>query len=234
MNAWDDPRIARGMRAQLAERRRRIAAGERPLGWKIGFGAAAAMERLGISAPLVGYLMHNGLLHSGARASLAGWTKPVAEPEIAVYVGADLPGGADRAATRAAIAAIGPAIELADLDQPPEEVETILTGNIFQRHVVLGPREAARAGAGLDGLIGRVLRNGREVAVTSELQANTGDVVDLVRHVASLLAAFGERLSAGDVVITGSVVPPLFLDPEDTAITFELAPIGEAAVHFHA
>lgn len=232
MNAWEDPRIARGMRAQLAERRGRIAAGEQPLGWKVGFGAPAAMERLGISAPLVGYLMRNGLLHSGAQASLAGWVKPVAEPEIAVYMGADLPGGADRAAARAAIAAIGPAIELADLDQPPEDVETILTGNIFQRHVVLGPRETVRAGARLDGLVGRVLRNGREVAATSELQANTGDVIDLVRHVASLLAAFGERLSAGDVVINGSVVPPLFLDPEDTAVVFELAPIGEAAIQF--
>ena len=43
-HAWDDPRIARGMRAQLARRRERIAAGEAPLGWKVGFGAPAAMK----------------------------------------------------------------------------------------------------------------------------------------------------------------------------------------------
>jgi hypothetical protein len=30
---WEDPRIARGMPLQLAKRRARIAAGERPLGW---------------------------------------------------------------------------------------------------------------------------------------------------------------------------------------------------------
>jgi hypothetical protein len=30
---WDDPRIARGVAAQLAERRARIAAGDGPLGW---------------------------------------------------------------------------------------------------------------------------------------------------------------------------------------------------------
>ena len=45
-NAWDDPRIARGMEKQLAQRRARIAAGEKPIGWKVGLGAKAAMERL--------------------------------------------------------------------------------------------------------------------------------------------------------------------------------------------
>ena len=65
MKAWEDPRIARGMKLQLAKRRERIAAGEKPLGWKMGFGAPAAMAKLNISAPLIGYLM--------ARAGAAGF-----------------------------------------------------------------------------------------------------------------------------------------------------------------
>ena len=44
MKPWDDPRIARGMTAQLAKRRERIAAGERPLGWKVGLGSPATMS----------------------------------------------------------------------------------------------------------------------------------------------------------------------------------------------
>ena len=66
MKLWEDPRIVRGMKAQLAERRQRIAAGEAPLGWKLGFGAPASMERLKIPAPICGYLMQSGLLPSGA------------------------------------------------------------------------------------------------------------------------------------------------------------------------
>src|SRR5215210_3737950 len=93
MKAWDDPRIARGMQAQLAHRRARLDAGDKPLGWKVGFGAPAVMEKLGISAPLVGYLLESGLVTSGASVSFKGWSKPVIEPEIALYIGEDLPGG---------------------------------------------------------------------------------------------------------------------------------------------
>lgn len=80
-----DARVARGMAAQLERRRERLAAGERPLGWKVGFGAAAAMERLGIDRPLVGFLTDRGLLEDGAEVPVGGWHAP-AQPEIAVRV----------------------------------------------------------------------------------------------------------------------------------------------------
>jgi 2-keto-4-pentenoate hydratase len=225
-----NPRVAAGMRAQLARRRERVAAGDAPLGWKVGFGAPAAMQTLGITAPLVGYLMRSGLLESGAQVSFAGWVKPVVEPEIALHIGADVPAGADRAVAQAAIAAIGPAFELADVDQPPQDAQAILTGNIYQRHVMLGPRDASRAGARLDGLVGHIVRNGTEMAQTSDLQQSTGDVIDLVCHVATTLAAFGERLRAGEIIICGSVVPPLFTEPNDESVAFELKPLGRVDV----
>lgn len=225
-DALADTRIARGMRAQLAARRARLDAGDRPLGWKVGFGAPAIMARFGIAAPLVGHLLHSGRIESGGMASLAGWAKPVAEPEIAVHIGRDV-GPGDNAA--AAIVGLGAAIELADLDPPPEDIKAILAGNIYQRHVVVGPM---RPGAGIAGLTGRVIRNGAEVARTDDVEANTGKLVDLVRHVADLLAACGERLRAGEIIIGGSVVPPLFVTPDDTEIALVLDPIGEVSVQF--
>jgi 2-keto-4-pentenoate hydratase len=225
----DDPRVARGMATQLAARRAAIEAGARPIGWKLGFGAPAAMQKLGITAPLVGFLTDRGVVASGATVSLAGWTKPVAEPEIAIEMGADLPGGGDEAAAAAAIRALGPAIELADL-VPLDDPEKILAGNIYHRRVIFGPRDPARAGARLDALRGRVLRNGREIAAVTELEANTGRLLALVRHVADLLAACGERLRAGDAIIAGSIVPPLFLETADTAIAHHLEPVGRAEV----
>jgi len=230
--AWDDPRIARGMRAQLAKRREQLAAGDTPLGWKVGFGAPAAMATLRIEAPLVGFLTRSRLLEPGATASLAGYVKPVAEPEIAVHMGTDLPGGGDLAAAAAAVGALGPAIELADLDQPPSDVEATLTGNIYHRHVLLGPRDATRAGCEVDGLTGRVFRRGAEAARTSDPQANTGKLLPIVRHVADVLAAFGERLRAGEVIITGSIVPPLFIEPDEDGVDYELDPIGGVSVRF--
>jgi 2-keto-4-pentenoate hydratase len=231
-NAWDDPRIQRGMTEQLAKRRARIAAGETPLGWKVGFGAPAMMETFKITAPLVGFLMQRALIPSGGTASLAGWAKPVAEPEIAVHIGRDLPGGGDRAAAAAAIAALGPAIELADADLPFEDPEAILKGNIFQRHVILGERDASRAGGSTAGLTARVFRREAQAAQTSEPEAATGKLVDIVRHVADVLAAFGEQLSSGDVIICGSVVPPMLVEADETGIAYGLEPIGRVSVAF--
>jgi 2-keto-4-pentenoate hydratase len=229
---WDDPRIARGMAAQLAERRARIAAGDSPLGWKVGFGAPAVMAKFNTTAPLLGYLMQSGRLASGAVASIKGWAKPVAEPEIAALIGRDLSAGGDLAAAAAAIAAFTPIIELADADLPFDDPEAILGRNIFQRHVVLGPRDLARAGSSTAAFVGRVLRRGAETARTDNPEALTGDIVRIVRYVADLLGAFGERLSAGDIVITGSIVPPLFVEPDETDVTFELQPIGSISVAF--
>ena len=229
----EDPRIRRGMKRQLAHRQERLAAGERALGWKVGFGAPAALQKLSIKAPLVGHLFASAVRDSGATVSLAGWCKPVAEPEIAVHVGSDLAAGADRALAAAAIAGISPAIELADLDRPPEDVEQILAGNIYQRAVIVAPCDRSRAGGSVDGLRGRVVRNGRDFAETGDPQALTGDIIDFVRHVAATLEGCGERLRAGQIIITGSIVPPLFV-AADEDILFELDPLGSLSVRFAA
>lgn len=232
MKAWDDPRIIAGMKAQLSTRRERIAAGEKPLGWKAGLGAPAAQEKFGLDAPLVGFLLQSAVVPSGGRVSLAGWTKPVAEPEIAVTMGADLPAGADENAARAAIAAMGPAIELADMNPPPEDVTEILRANIWQRHVVLGPRDAGRAGGDARGLTARVSRDGGAPAEESAVEKNTGAILMVVRHIADLLGASGERLRAGEIIIAGSITPPLFLEPSERRLDYTLDPIGAVSVEF--
>lgn len=232
MNAWDDPRIARGMEKQLATRRARIAAGEKPIGWKVGLGAPPAMERLRIKAPLIGFMMEKSLLENGATVSLAGWTQPVAEPEVAVHISKDLPGGADRATAIAAIAGIGPAIELADLNPPPDDVEVTLAGNIFHRHVILGKSDTARAGAKLAGVSGHVFRRGALAARQDNVEQLIGEMIGIVVHVAGTLDAYGETLRAGDVIITGSIVPPLFIEPDETEFSYALEPVGGLSVRF--
>jgi 2-keto-4-pentenoate hydratase len=229
--SWEDPRVHAGMSAQLRLRRERIDGGDAPLGWKVGFGSAAAREKLGISAPIIGFLMQSGRLAPGATVPLAGWTKAIAECEIAVHMGADLPAGADEAAARSAIAALGPAIELIDRVRPPEEVEAILAGNIYQRNVVLGMPDHLRAGGSVEGIRGTVLRNGAEHASTADPQAATGELIGIVRQVADTLAAFGEKLSAGHVIITGAIVPPFPVEPGE-GIVFHLEPVGSVSVRF--
>jgi 2-keto-4-pentenoate hydratase len=230
-HAWDDPRIVNGMKEQLRWRRELLAAGKRPLGWKLAFGGPAAMERLKIDAPLVGFLMADAVVASGASVSLAGWKKPAAEPELTVYLGRDVGPDSDRQAIQAAIEGLGAAIELADVDHPSEDVERTLARNIYQRHVIFGERETSRAGGNLTGLRARVERNGLETANTTELEALTGELITIVGHVANLLARFGETLRGGELIIAGSITPPLWVEAGER-LSFRLEPLQAISVSF--
>jgi 2-keto-4-pentenoate hydratase len=226
-----DARIAAGMRDQLARRRERLRGGEQPLGWKLGFGSPAAAAEFELDRPLVGFLTDRGLLADGATVDVGGWANPLLEAEIAVHMRLDLEPGASRDDVGAAIGGLSAAIELADLDPPPTDVRAILAGNIFHRHVILGPVDEARTSA--EGIGGRVLRDGAEVASTDDPAALTGELIEVLRLTGELLEACGERLRAGDVVITGSVVPQVPVGPGQR-LEVELGPLGRLTVSFEA
>ena len=166
---WQDPRIASGMAQQLNLRREWLRAGKKSLGWKLAFGGAAAMQRLRINEPLVGFLMEDALVPSGSSISVVGWVKPAAEPELTVYMGADLHAHSDRSTTIAAIKALGAAIEVADVDHPSDDVEGTLARDIYQRHLILGKTDPSQAGGRLDGHNSRVHHNHELIEDTKDI-----------------------------------------------------------------
>ena len=210
-----DPRIARGTARMLALRDQAIAEGAEPLGWKAGFGAPAALAKFDIDRPLVGFLTRDRLLPSGATVSVADWTNPMFEAEVAAHLSADIGPGATPAEALAAVGGWSVAIELADVSPPPNDIEEILAGNIFHRHVLLGPVVDSLPSP----LSFSVLKDGDEVAATSDPEALTGELGFVLASMADTLASCGAGLRAGDVVITGSVVPPIAVDNGTTWFT---------------
>ena len=205
------------MQAQLADARRTLDRDERPLGWKLGFGTEAAMQKLGIDSPLVGHLPTANRLESGAVVDISTWGNPKLEPEIVA-----------RAGDKGEITAIGAAIELIDLDTSVGDPEEILGRNIFQRHVLLGP---VTEGASPGDVALTVIVDGEEVAATDEVTEATGDLDGLVEHVAKTLKAAGADLERGDMVICGSIVPALDIEPGST-VEVRLEPLGSLIVSF--
>lgn len=228
---WEDPRVVEGMRRQLARRRSAIQAGERAIGWKLAFGTAGAMDNLGISGPVVGYLTDATALESGAERSLGGWAKPVLEAELGIHLAQDVPAGSDPKQAAAAIGAIGPAIELADVDRAPDQLTEVIAGDIYHRAVVLAPEASRRAGAAAADLRVAVGRDGSTVERTDEPTAVVGSPGGLVAHVASYLAAFDLPLSAGDAIISGSTVPLIPIAPGEQ-LRYSLEPLGELSLVF--
>ena len=198
--------VETGTVAMLTRRREILAKGAGPIGWKVGFNMPEIQRKLGIDAPLAGFLTTDSLIKGE-------WDEypVVVESEVAVEIGDD----------GRSIVALLPALELAD---PPEldlEIEQILAGNIFHRAVAFGPRvETTDPGPG------RILVNGEEQhAVKSE------GLERMVAAVAARLAAAGEQLRPGDRIITGVLAPPHEASEGDT-VRLELEAVGSVELRF--
>jgi 2-keto-4-pentenoate hydratase len=226
-----DERVANGMAAQMSMRRQQLSSGARHLGWKVGFSTQAAMARMSITAPLFGFMTDRSLLKTGSALSVAGWTRAVLEPEVAVHLGSNVPAGANEARVRAAISGLGPAVEIADFDPDVQDVEGILACDIFHRHVLLGPIDRSRAGGSIGGLEVSVFRDGEKVAGAPGPADFTAETVVILQALAEALEANGEALRAGDVVITGSLVPPVKAGAGQV-MRAEISPLGEIEVRF--
>jgi 2-keto-4-pentenoate hydratase len=212
----DDP-IVTGTRALLVRRREMLAQGGEPLGWKIGFNLPAPQEKLGIDAPLAGFLTTDTLLESGATWPLGHEGPVVVESEVAVEIGPD----------GRSIVALMPALELADQPDLELGVDAILAGNIFHRGVAFGPRaETAAPGAA------RILVNGEETAAISGEEAGAR-LEEMVDAAAARLDAVDEELRPGAVIITGVLAPPHSAEPGDT-LRLELEAAGAVELHFAA
>jgi 2-oxo-3-hexenedioate decarboxylase len=203
--------LREGLRRQQADARRLLEGGAVRLGWKAGFGTAAAMAKLGTSGPLVGFLTESTLIPSGARVDVSGWDAPVLEPEVAVRLSADLEAGASSDRVEAAVVGVAAAIELVDLGAAGGDAGEMLAGNLFHRRVLLGdffePGDLERlADLRLD-----VLAAGRMDEREADPAVLLGDLAGVVAAMADLLDGSDDGLRTGDVIITGAAVKPLQL-----------------------
>jgi 2-keto-4-pentenoate hydratase len=206
--------VERGTAAMLVRRRERLAQGAEAIGWKIGFNISAAQQKLGIDAPLAGFLSTDGLLDSGAEVSLDDGPV-VVESEVAVELGADA----------RSIAALLPALEVADPPDLDQDVETILAGNIFHRAVAFGPRVDTREPGAARILVNDEVEH--EVA-PSETVAHLEDMIETVRR---RLLDVDEELAPGDRIITGVIAPPHAAQPGDR-VRLELDALGGVELLF--
>jgi 2-keto-4-pentenoate hydratase len=219
----------------LGARGELLAGGASAVGWKVGFGAPASLELMHISAPLLGFLSDRTKLSSGATVDASTWARGVVEFEVAVYMGSDLGAFATEVEARSAVSAIGPAIELANINLPvgPRSVTDIVGANIFHEGFVLGTPDPGRASINLDGLTARVVVDSVPWAQTSDLQALTGTYSGIVATVATTLESQGQRLRAGEVIITGSVIPPIDV-AEGSNFEFILDPFESISVEIES
>jgi 2-keto-4-pentenoate hydratase len=213
-----DPKVAGAISAQLEAWHAALEGGAERVGWKIGLNVPEIQARLGLREPVIGHLTSDTQLEPGGAYPAGSAVSLRAEPEVALELGRDVGPEADEQDARDALAGVGPAIELVDVGRPPEGFEAIIAGNIFHRAFALGPSRPALPAEGAHA----------EVRVNGEERASADapdDFSEVVRLVARLLAAVGERLQAGDRIIAGSLTPPVPVEPGDE-VAVDLGALG--------
>jgi 2-keto-4-pentenoate hydratase len=191
------PRIVAALDAQLAHWRAAIDAGAQRVGWKMGLGVEPVEALIG-GDPVIGYLTSATVIDSGQAYSASASRELHAETELAIVVGDDVAGDVDLDGARDAIAGCAVALELVDVAGPPHDLERIVEANVYHRAVAFGPPRPWIRG---QRSLARALVDDRPVD-----EANLADdYAPTVCAVARLLAAAGERVQAGDRILSGSL-----------------------------
>lgn len=220
--------------------RRRLDAGERVLGHKVGLTSRAMQEMLGVDQPDYGHLLDtmfvpsaNGGDDGGSAVPVDRYVAPRAEIEIAFVLGAPVAGpGVTLQDVLAATDHLRPAIEIIDsriADWRIGLVDTI-ADNASSAGVMLGAGRTSPDNLDLAAVGGRVVVNG-EVA-----DGGTGaDVLDhpaaAVAWLANTLGRRGARLEAGHVALPGACTRAVSVRPGDR-VEADFDVLGGAAVTF--
>ncbi len=193
------------------------AQGRRIVGRKAGLTAKAVQQQLGVDQPDFGVLFDDMRVADGGRLDPARAIQPKAEAEIAFILGADLP-DADTTAEQvaAAVASVHAAIEIVDsriADWKISFADTV-ADNGSSAFFVLADDGLPLAGLDLEGAAMEMAVNGA-VASTGVGAAALGNPLNAAAWLARTLAARGEPLKAGDILLAGALGPMVALSAGD-------------------
>jgi len=210
-----------------------LAAGHRLVGRKIGLTSPAVQRQLGVDRPDFGALFSDMALGHQGTVPAGRLLQPKVEAEIALILGADLPGpDCSVADVRAATAYLAPALEIVDSRIAGWDITIVDTvaDNASSGLFVLGDtREAIDDVEPAD--VEMQLHRGTELVSQGTGRDCLGDPLNAAAWLATTLARRGEPLRAGDIVLTGALGPMVPAAPGDV-FTARISGLGEVTISF--
>jgi len=213
--------------------RRRVAAGAKVYGHKVGLSSEAMQTMMGIDEPDYGHLLSDMVLTEGEPVDTARFCYPRIEVEIGYVLGATLPGeGCSEDDVLAATEYIVASIELIDsriTDWKIGLADTI-ADNASSAGVMLGAGRIEPSKVDI-GAISAVLYRGDEEIARGYAAAVLGNPTKAVAWLARKVAGFGVRLEAGHVILPGSCTRAIDAAPGDS-FRAEFSDIGSVSIQF--
>lgn len=213
---------------------RRLAAGEHIIGKKIGLTSKAVQNMLGVGQPDFGYLTNKMAFSQGEEMPISSQLmQPKAEGEIAFILKKDLMGpGVTNADVLAATDFVMPCFEVVDsrIENWEIKIQDTVADNASCGLFILGnnavdPRKVDLATCGM------VVEKNGSIISTGAGAAALGSPVNCVTWLANTLGHFGIPLKAGEVILSGSLVPLVPVKAGDF-MSLSIGGIGGASVRF--
>ncbi len=220
-------------RISLALLARREADGERVVGKKIGATSKAVQDMLGVDRPDFGFLT-DAMHVDGTAVAIAGHlVAPRAEAEIAFILNRDLAGpGVTDADVLAATEAVCVCFEIVDSRIAGWDIGIVdtIADNASCGVFVLGERRVDPRTLDLPNLRCEVVKNGHKISEGFG-SAVQGSPLTAVAWLANTLGAYAVPLKAGEIILSGSLVPlaPAAAGDEFTAT---INALGSVSVRF--
>jgi 2-keto-4-pentenoate hydratase len=210
------PDLATAYAIQRALLALRLAAGERVVGWKLGYTSEVMRRQMGIDRPNIGPLTDWMLLGSGD-AVHERLVQPRVEPEIGLRLKTALDARhapVDRHTVAAAVKGAYACLEVVHSTWTGYRfnLEQNTADNSSAGQVVIGPRLPVTDLMALD-TVAVHLSDGNDQTLGQGVGADAdGHPLDAVARLARELAANAQRLEAGDLVITGGLTKACVLE----------------------
>lgn len=200
---------------------RRLKDGEKVVGKKIGVTSKAVQDMLGVHQPDFGFLTDRMYVEGPIDIDAHALIAPRAEAEIAFILKDSLNGpGVTAADVLAATESIAPCFEIVDsrIDDWNIAIVDTVADNASCGVYVMGEQRLPVGDDDLPGLHVAVAKNGAPLS-EGYGHAVQGDPAQAVAWLANTLGAHGVTLDAGDVILSGSLVP---LAPAAKGDVFEM------------
>jgi len=212
---------------------RRLADGERVVGRKIGLTSKAVQQRLDVHEPDFGHLTDRMEVPDGGHMPISeSMIQARAEGELAFRLSADLPG--PTVTPDDVLGALGeayPCFEVVDsrVVDWKVRIQDTIADNASSGMFVLGPGVSPQ-GIDFEGCEMVVTKNGAELS-RGHGRACLGSPLNAVAWLAERMASMGTPLRAGDLILSGSMVPLEPVQAGDT-MSMTLSGVGSCSVHF--
>lgn len=211
---------------------RRMAAGARMLGHKIGLTSKAMQQSSQIDEPDYGVLLDNMLIADGAKVRHEDYCVPRVEPELTFILKEPLKGpGVGLVDVLRATEYVVPSIEIIDARvQNPRKIFDTVADNGAAAGIVLGGRPVRVDEVDLR-WVGAIFYRNSEIEETGLAAGVLNHPAMAIAWLANKLAPFDITLEPGHLMLSGSFTRPVWADKGDT-LHADFGPLGSVSVQF--